>query len=292
MTFSQSRGRGVLSCAGLIAATVASCGGDGDPDAVAAGSVVPGLEVGIGYPRFLQVEGTHLTVNFVNDGSEPLLVERLALRSPAFEELDAEDTDTTVRPGRRVDIRVGFGDARCDRDPAESAVEASLVHGETEWDGLLVVDDARLRQIWEDRCGERAIAEAVDIGFSEQFERVDGGVLATLTAERADDAGEVRIEAMRGSVILTTETTAAAGEPLATLTDEQPAAAIDVEIAASRCEPHAVIESKKTFEFAVWVTAGEYEAEHVVVRATGPLRDELQAVIDECVERFAAATGG
>jgi hypothetical protein len=281
----------MLASAGLLVLTATGCG-SGEPDAVDADSVITGLQVGIGYPRVLQVDGTRLTVKFVNDSSVPLHVERLALRSPAFDELDAEDKDTTVRPGRRVDIQIGFGDVRCDRDTAESAVEAHLVHGATEWDGLLVVDDTRLRQIWADRCGALAIAEAVDLRFSAQFERLDDRVLAALTVELADGAGDTRIEAMRGSVLLTITTDPDAGPPLATLSDGQPAATIPIEITVSRCEPHAVIESKKSFDFAVWVTTGEYEAEHVLVRPTGALRDELEAMINDCIERTSAAAGG
>lgn len=108
-------------------------------------------------------------------------------------------------------------------------------------------------------------------------------VITTLDATLAGD-GDAVIEDMRGSVIFTARPTAESELPLGRLDEESPTMAMSVEFLASRCDVHAVAESKKTFQIPVWISAAGYNTQFVTIEPTGDLRDELQDLIQTCLE--------
>jgi hypothetical protein len=50
-----------------------------------------------------------------------------------------------------------------------------------------------------------------------------------------------------------------------------------------RCDPHALIESKRTFQFPVEVRLDGGQPARVVLEAEGPTRDRFQDLIEVCI---------
>jgi hypothetical protein len=56
-----------------------------------------------------------------------------------------------------------------------------------------------------------------------------------------------------------------------------------VAVAASRCDAHAVADSKKTFLLPLWLRVGAAEEQYLEVEVTGRGRRLLTDVISDCV---------
>src|SRR3712207_4141868 len=62
-----------------------------------------------------------------NQGPVPLPFKQLQLDSPAFARVEASANDARLDPGRRVDLAVRYGAARCDGDLPPTGEPAALV---------------------------------------------------------------------------------------------------------------------------------------------------------------------
>jgi hypothetical protein len=102
-----------------------------------------------------------------------------------------------------------------------------------------------------------------------------------LTRLQGDDA--IAVDAVRGSVLLELRADAATS-PLTVLAPEDETARVPVQLRVVRCDPHAVIESKKTFQLSVWVALGDAAPQHLVVVPEGELRVALEALIQDCLQ--------
>ncbi len=68
--------------------------------------------------------------------------------------------------------------------------------------------------------------------------------------------------------------------PLVLLADGAGVATAPVRVRATRCDPHALTESKRSFTFPVFVALDGGEPARVEVTVTGADRDVLQALLD------------
>ena len=68
------------------------------------------------------------------------------------------------------------------------------------------------------------------------------------------------------------------------MSDERPSARIGIRIHAARCDPHALIEYKRTFTFSVWIRVGDREPALVDVKAEGPAHRALERLLAACIE--------
>lgn len=117
------------------------------------------------FPRYLQVEGTHLEIAADNQSGEDLEFTTLGLVVPGFEAIAPEVDDRLVRAGRRVDLQVPFGEAECDESPTEATVVGTIQSDGDETDVEISIDPAPLEQIHRESCGAIAVLEVVDVGF-------------------------------------------------------------------------------------------------------------------------------
>jgi hypothetical protein len=103
----------------------------------------------------------------------------------------------------------------------------------------------------------------------------------TLELDQVDPGRAVVVEGLRGSVIFTVLADSPAA-PLLAVGPDRPADEVAVSVGASRCDPHALIESKRTYLFSVWARLDDGEAVRLDVEPEGPLRDQLEVFLDGC----------
>ena len=72
-------------------------------------------------------------------------------------------------------------------------------------------------------------------------------------------------------------------EPLVEIDDDRPSDSIEVSLTASRCDPHALIEYKRTFTFVALVDTGGDEPVRVDVTAEGAAQQALQSSLTACI---------
>ncbi len=298
--------RSVLLVA-VLGAVLAACGGDdgarGDapspPDATSpAVTTPPAAPVGAGtdvdvlieFPRYLQVQ-RRLEMAFDNHSESDLVVTRWAVRSPMFQPVEAETGHSTIRAGQRRDLKVDVGPAVCPAPDGPSAVDVALQLGATSYEGTIEIDPEPLARIHRSECGQERVHETVDLSFAQDF-TVDGDTLSTsLDVALVVDDEPVVVSDVRGSVIIDVQP-ADPDVNAVTVDKASPTGSIPVQMRIVRCDPHAVTESKKTFQFATWASIGAGGQTYTAIQATGALRDELQRLIDECVlEEFAQGSG-
>ena len=301
-----SRGRGAVTVRLLVALTVAyvigACDGGprGDPttgesgagtsppaDARPAETSAESLKVSVERPRYLAARRM-IEVILVNEGGSGVTVETLQLDSPLF-----EHTEPTRRSGggvvldaaQRVDVPVPYGKANCESAPGAEHVRLQVA-GKTERLPIIGGRDdlARLR---EEECNRAAIAAAADIGFGAQWKRVGAPdeytfQLPLMIRRRGASGARVTIETVAGSVIFSLGTLDPERDPVLVLGADQARASVSVRVRASRCDPHAVAESKKSFRFPMYVALGKAQAQYVEVEAKGAVRRVLERTVAQC----------
>ncbi len=241
-----------------------------------------GVEVFVEFPRYLHLQ-RRLEVGFDNNtGDEELVVESVGLRTPLFTPVALDEPHTRVEAGRRRDLQIALGPAVCPAPGGPAQVEVVAEIGGVRQHGLIDVPIEPLQRISDAECGRELVLENVDVGFSDEF-AVDDGVLTTALslARRAGDE-PIEVTNVRGSVLLEL-VPADAATPLAAMAPGQADLEVPVRLRVIRCDPHAVTESKKTFQLAVWIAVGDRDTQHLVISPEGALRDELQALIEACL---------
>lgn len=191
-----------------------------------------------------------------------LRVERMVLRPAGFTPLAAVRSDTAVDAGGTADLRVGYGAARCDgRRPGPSTALLTVVHDRVTRDVVLILDDeydaiAGLRRA---ECAEREVRAQADIGFGRDWVR-DGDLLrGTLRLSRVGADDPVTVTELDGTTLFDLR-----GPPV-TLGVRQAMASVPVEIETTRCDPHALAESKRATAFVAYAAAGDGELVRLTV---------------------------
>lgn len=286
----------------------------------ATASLPDGVRVAVEFPRYLH-EARQLEAIVDNQSEVELTVVSVRLDSPLFEPARAHEVSQIVRAGRRTDFKMDVGVAVCPAVVAPSRVEVGfrLDGGEPEL-ATVEIDDAPLRRISDTECGEALVHDAVDIGFAQHSE-VDGDVVhATITLHRRTGDQPVTVTEVRGSVLYelrpgrshprgpvdrdpastsptsgdqrepTTERSVIESVPtapaaLVVLEPGADTAELAVELEVVRCEPHAVADAKKPFDFKAWIALGDDEPRYVRVPAPPGLQDALLRQLAACVDR-------
>lgn len=273
----------------LLVVLMTGCGGRGDvaqtptPAASASSAFVAGLET----PRYLS-DRRMLEIVLSNETAEPVRIDTLRLESESFTRLDPTVRPVEVPPGRRVDVPIPYGQAICGHAQAHASVALDLA-GAGDLVLLPITSGAEVQRMYDEQCRQEHVAQAADVGFGQHWTAVqspDGpAVEGTVTIRRRQSDERVRIAAAEGNVIFTVTPLGRVQEPLLVLEPGRTEANLGVRIRATRCEPHAVAESKKTFRFPMWVGLGNDSAEYLEVAIGGHGRELLQDNIDDCSAR-------
>ncbi len=252
-----------------------------------------GLVAEVEKPRYLATRPM-LQVIRRNAGTSPAQVERLQLVTPGFAPRTPTVRDATLPPGRRVDIPIAYGRARCDASAAASPDEPLImvqVRGEEsevrELRVPLPQPNETLDRLQDIACRQRAVRQGLDLGFGGPWTAGeaagDATVRGSLVIRRRGSDEPVTVGAVGSNVNFTLR---AAAEPPAPLVRMDPAtrsARVPVEITASRCDAHAMADSKKMFLFPVWVTLGDDPEQYLEISPEGRGRRMLEELIQACV---------
>ena len=259
----------------LLGAALAACG-------TAPAAAPEGLRVAVEQSRDNENRGL-LQLVVTNDGSTPVVVRRAALRSPGYRAAPGGVFDDVVRPGGRTAFPVPLGEADCRRTTSGSAAVVGLREGGTVREVLLPVpaDDPVLPRLHGRACALEEVAAAVDLALTTSAP--DGGVVrGELVLRRRSGTAEVRLTDVQSSILFLLQP--AGGLPLA-LPPGRRRAALPVVLRAVRCDPHALLESKRSYTFPVFVALDGGEPLQVPVTADGAGRARLDEVLrDRCAE--------
>jgi hypothetical protein len=170
--------------------------------------------------------------------------------------IEPTDVHYPVAPGVTVDLKVEYGAAVCSDPPRITetvppdpiAVEVVTAAGDTlRWP----VDDVRavLARLHGLDCRRQAVEHlvAVEIGRTWTPNAAGDAVTGELTLSRRHATGPATVTGISGSVLLNVDL--APGAPTELTGD---ALTVPIVItSAHRCEPHALADSKKTYDFQV-----------------------------------------
>ena len=252
-------------------------------------STVPDdVEMFFDYPRYLW-HLRRLSVATTNLGDEPISIRSIAVRTDHFEPLPAESKRTVIAPGQRIDVQVDFGElTTCDPSTrSDAAVLIEIARGDADpVQYLATLDPAPLDEIRDRECAQRRVTDAATIGFSAERE-IDGSTMST-TIDVVRNAGTPTIEltSLSGSVIFAL-TPVDETEPIARLDADDPAASIPILVEVTRCDPHVVSQSSRTFDLAVYVSIDGADTHRQQLEVGPALQAELQSMIDHCAARLA-----
>jgi hypothetical protein len=230
----------------------------------------------------------NLTVR--SPGDREIRIRSIRLDSPRFERVEAQERNARLREiDPNVSMPLRFGEARCG-DGAEGAEgEAELV---AEVDGeevRLPLDEHpsdMLASLQATECEAARVFENVSLEFGDDWDRTEPrSVEGTLSLAQREPGVRAVVDELVGNVIFTiSPTEGSASRPGLELSDERPSDRIGVRIRAARCDPHALIEYKRTFTFSVWIRVGDRDPALVDVKAEGAAHRTLERLLAACID--------
>lgn len=243
-------GRALLSCA--LAAAVAGCG--------AGPASAPPLTAEVKQYR-RDIAPRILSVAVTNPGPRAVVVHRLDLLAEGFADDPPAELEVEVPPGRRIDLRVPYGPARCDSGRRPGEPDAALLdvrdaEGQRHDVRLeLPAGGGLLDRLHARECTERQLRAAVDVRLSAQWSRVGAELRGALVLERRSGRAPVTVVEPGGNVLFTVRPVTP-GTPLGTLGADATRLELPLRITATRCDAHALAESKRSYVLAFHVALG------------------------------------
>jgi hypothetical protein len=261
-----------VSVAVSIAGSVAGCG-------TGASSAPPqGLTASVEQSR--DNENRHLLQLVLhNGGGDGLQVLRLQLHSPAYREAPAKAFDQPLAAGQTIAFPVPYGDVVCSARPRGTAVTAVLKDGDGTREVRLQVPDgdAFLPRRHDRDCALERVRAAVDVRFT-GLARDGTLVRGALELSRRSGDAQVRLTDTQSSILFLLQPTG----PLPLTLDGQ-TSSVPVAVSPVRCDPHALIESKRSFTFPVFVALGDGEPVQTSVTADAAGQELMMATLrDHC----------
>lgn len=267
----------VLVTGVLLGAAASGCGSDAATEQTAA----PAIHAEILRSRLFELQH-RLKLTLRNDGDEPVDVEALQLDVPWFETVEPQERRSTLAPGRAVAIPIDFGDARCPPGEDLDGTVVLTIGGEPQRIPVVEPSDA-LATLNERQCLEEQVRDAFSITWGED-DLTPAGELAvqtTLDVERLQRDHTLDIELVRSSVVINLAA-AGGGHPSLAVGADEDRASVDVVFNASRCDSHALTESKKTFIFVAELRLDDGPVIPLELPTEGALLRQLEEFIEAC----------
>lgn len=276
--------RGTVGAFVVLCALLAVCPADSGRSAGATGDGE--LRALLQPSRLFETRGA-LRVDVRNLGDEDVRVTALRLDSPLYEPQDPQPRDPVLHAGGRdVVVPVQLGEPVCE---AEADGPGRLVLT-VEGGEVAVPLEERPADLLADRhaaaCAVEEVRSQVDLRLGDGWERTaDRTVTGEFELAQRAPGVELEVVGLEGNVIFTLTTEGAGDRPAPVLAvdDDHPADAVEARITASRCDPHALIEYKRTFTFVALVDAGGEPPLRVDVTAEGDTRRLLEDVLQACL---------
>jgi hypothetical protein len=214
----------------------------------------------------------------------------IQLESPLFEPVEPEARNARVPPaGRPVVMGLPFGTVRCDGGNGGGSEEdnAAVLLADVDGHDVRVPIEQRpndlLVELHGAECAAAAVLADVDLRLGDTWRSTDPRTLEGELdiSQRRDDA-EATVQAVEGNVIFTVSDATASPRAVA-VSNERPSASAPIAITASRCDPHALIEYKRTFIFTASIQVNSDEPVRVDIRAEGAARRALEDLLMSCL---------
>ncbi|MFI5838184.1 hypothetical protein ACIA8K_00495 [Catenuloplanes sp. NPDC051500] len=199
-------------------------------------------------------------IQLSNGGDTPIQVVRAELRSPSFTGAGPVDTDTLVLAGDVLtDIRIGYGQGVCPASAAEPATALLTVReGERTREVALPLPypNELLNSLLTADCEQAEVHKSAAATLTGLRSRPDGALDAAVTLTRVGGTEPVVMTDLKGSILYNL-TPVVTTQPYGTLAPGQATVDIPIVIDTFRCDPHAVGEVKKPYEFPAWLAVGD-----------------------------------
>lgn len=243
------------------------------------------LVVDVENSRTAQVRGV-LYARLVNEGDRPLEVTSLQLVDQRFAEVPATPKSTTVAAGGDpVVTPFEYGEAVCgDEVTGPATLAVTIGAGDEAREQVLPVAPAgeeALTRLHDSTCRQRAATAAASIRFAPEWRTTSPATArGRIVVERAATDDEVAVEQAEGTVIFSLRILGGTEDAVVVLAEDEDVAEVEVEVSAARCDPHALIESKKTYSFPIWVRVGEAAATYLVLEPEGEARAAMEQLLE------------
>jgi hypothetical protein len=290
----------VVAVAAGVVLVVASCGDSNDsasPPSTAAPTTtepiaepgsepvpepVHGLLATIGTNRLYSLN-RGFGLGLRNVGETPIVVRQIQLDSPLFETVPLADQEVRLEPtGRRFVLPVPYGEARCGGEP-EVTFTAVVVLDDGEQLRLPAVEDyeGSIGRLHARECAAAHVRDLVELRLGETWTRQGDTVTGEMILEQRRPGASAAVDGARGSVMFTISFDGG-DSPDLRVTDDRPTASVPMAISVSRCDPHALAESKMTFKFLAWIAVGDADPVPVGFEPTGTARSALDDLLATC----------
>jgi hypothetical protein len=224
-----------------------------------------------------------LRLTVTNGGDRDLQIAAVQLSSPLFEPAPPQVRDVTVAASDRVAIPLPFGTPQCD-DVADQPPElVARIAGEEVRVAIEERPDNLLAGLNDIECGASAVLASVDVHLGDTWTPTEARTIeGEIELAQRDSGVRAVLEEVRSNVIFGVSTADSAGPPLE-VSDDAPSAAGPIAITAVRCDPHALIEYKRTFIFSTYVALDGGEPTRVDIEAEGGARRALEELLRSCL---------
>jgi hypothetical protein len=224
-----------------------------------------------------------LRLTVTNGGDHDLEIAAVQLSSPLFEPAPPQVRDVTVAARDRVAIPLPFGTPQCD-DVADQPPElVARIAGEEVRVAIEERPDNLLAELNDIECEASAVLASVDVHLGDTWTPTEARTIeGEIELAQRDSGVRAVLEEVRSNVIFGVSTAGSAGPPLE-VSDDAPSAAGPIAITAVRCDPHALIEYKRTFIFSTYVALDGGEPTRVDIEAEGGARRALEELLRSCL---------
>jgi len=287
------RGAASIAVAVLLVVGV-GCSGDDDAGARSgAGSDAAAGEGGSGEPaapltatlqRSTLFE-THrsLRLTVINGGKQDLEIAAVQLDSPQFELAPPQVRDVPVAASDRVAIPLPFGRPQCGDVADERPEVIARIAGEDVRMEIEERPDGLLSELRDIECAASAVLASVDLHLGDTWNRTQPRTIeGEIELDQRSSGATAVLEEVRGNVIFTVRSADAGGSAIE-VSDDTPSASGPIAITASRCDPHALIEYKRTFIISAYVALNGGERTRVDITAQGGARRALEELLTSCM---------
>jgi hypothetical protein len=231
-----------------------------------------------------------LRLTLRSNAAEEREIGAIQLESQLFEPVEPEARNARVPPaGRPVVMGLPFGTVRCGGGNGGGAQEdnAAVLLADVDGHDVRVPIEQRpndlLVQLHGAECAAAAVLADVDVRLGDTWRPTEPRTLeGDLDISQRRDGAEATVQTVEGNVIFTVSAATASPRVLA-VSDEHPTASAPIAITASRCDPHALIEYKRTFIFTASIQLGDDEPARVDIKAGGAARRALEDLLTSCI---------
>jgi hypothetical protein len=224
----------------------------------------PPAGVSISLNQWRSDETAHvIELSVRNDTATAVRFQDVQLVTDSFATLAPERVDTTLGKTPRTDIRIPYGQARCDPARIPAVRPATVVAHVQVGNGPLQKitfavphPDPTLTGLVNAECGAFILRESADVTFGDTWTHVDKVLRGNLLVTRKNGDQPVTVDDLGGTTHFNVRPVSGRRHPVVVLEPGTRSLEIPVEVTPARCDPHAFAEAKKAYLFPVWATVG------------------------------------